>query len=205
MTAADAIVFVIDDDTAVREALSSLVRSVGLRVETFSSAQEFLQYQRPDAVACLVLDVRLPGRSGLDLQRELANGGEPVPIVFITGHGDIPMTVRAIKAGAVEFLLKPVREQDLLDAIKQAHDRDRRERSNRAEVARIRYRYDALTPREREVAALIADGLLNKQIAGRLVLTEVTVKVHRRHVLEKMGVRSVTELARLLGKLIQVR
>ena len=203
MTAADAIVFVVDDDASVREALSSLVRSVGLRVETFASAQEFLQYQRPDAVACLVLDVRLPGRSGLDLQRELANGGEPVPIVFITGHGDIPMSVRAIKAGAVEFLPKPVRDQDLLDAIGQAHDRDRRGRSDRAEAARIRYRYETLTSREREVAALLADGLLNKQIAGKLAVAEITVKVHRRHVLEKMGVRSPAELARLLGKLIQ--
>jgi FixJ family two-component response regulator len=202
VTAADAIVFVVDDNAAVREALSSLVRSVGLRVETFASAHEFLQYRRPDAVACLVLDVRLPGPSGLDLQRELANSGAPVPIVFITGHGDIPMTVRAIKAGAVEFLLKPVREQDLLGAIRQAHDRDRSQRRDRAEVERIRHGYETLTPREREVAALLLDGLLNKQIAERLLVAEITVKVHRRRVLQKMGVRSVTKLARLLDKLI---
>ena len=202
MTGPEAIVFVVDDDASVREALSSLIRSLPMRVETFATAQAFLDYRRPEAPACLVLDVRLPGSSGLDLQRELANGrADPVPIVFITAHGDIRMGVRAIKAGAVEFLPKPFLDQDLLDAIALAIARDRLARQDRAEMARIRHRYQLLTPREREIAALLADGLLNKQVAGKLGISEITVKIHRRHALGKMGVRSLLQLTRLFERI----
>ncbi len=202
MTGTDAIVFVVDDDASVREALGSLLRSVRLRVETFCTAQAFLNYPRPDVPACLVLDVRLPGASGLDLQRELASGGsEPVPIVFITAHGNIPMSVRAMKAGAIEFLPKPFRDQELLDAIAQALARDRLARRNRAELAQIRERYGLLTPREREIATMLAEGLLNKQVAAELGISEITVKIHRRHALSKMGVRSLSQLIRLLEQI----
>lgn len=201
MKSTNSIVFVVDDDASVRAALSSLVRSVGLHVEIFASAPEFLRYQRPDAAACLVLDVRLPGLSGLELQRELAEAGERIPIVFITGHGDIPMSVRAMKAGAVEFLPKPFRDQDLLDAVQQALDRDQAARERRAELAAVKERFDTLTPREREVTRHVVHGRLNKQVAAELGLSEITVKVHRRHIMQKMGASSLAELVRIVQKL----
>ena len=201
MKPAEAVVFVVDDDPAVREALCSLIRSVGLNAEAFASAQDFLNSPRPDAAACLVLDVRMPGLSGLDLQRELAGSGERIPIIFITGHGDIPMSVRAMKAGAAEFLPKPFRDQDLLDAIGQALERDEAARKERAAFAEIRGRYDKLTAREREVAPLIVRGMLNKQAAAELGISEITVKVHRRNVMRKMKVRSLAELVRIFEQL----
>jgi FixJ family two-component response regulator len=197
----DPIVFVVDDDPSVRDALASLIGSVGLRAETFASAQEFLQYPRPDAAACLVLDVRLRGVSGLDLQCELVKRRQQIPIIFITGHGDIPMTVRAMKAGAADFLLKPFRDQELLDAIRQALDRDQVARQQRAEVAKIKGNYDTLTSREREVLLLIARGMLNKQSAAELGITEITIKVHRRHIMQKMKTRSFPELVRTFERL----
>ena len=198
MKPAEAVVFVVDDDPAVREALCGLIRSVGLRAEAFASAQDFLNSPRPDAAACLVLDVRMPGLSGLDLQRELAGR---IPIIFITGHGDIPMSVRAMKAGAAEFLPKPFRDQDLLDAIGQALERDQEARKERAALTEIRGRYDTLTAREREVAPLIVRGMLNKQAAAELGISEITVKVHRRNVMRKMKARSLAELVRILEQL----
>jgi FixJ family two-component response regulator len=201
MKTSDSIVFVIDDDSSMREALVDLITSVGLSVEAFKSAQQFLQYRRSDAPACLVLDVRLPGLSGLDLQRELARTDAPIPIVFITGHGDIPMSVRAIKQGAVEFLAKPFREQDLLDAIQHALDMDRVARRERSIVLTLRQRYQSLTKREREVMRLVASGMLNKQIAGELGSSEVTVKIHRGQVMRKMKAQSVVELARMAEKI----
>ena len=197
MTSADGLVFVVDDDASTRESLKNLIRSVGLQVEVFASARDFLRSQRPDVPACLVLDVRLPGLSGLDLQKQMAEAEGQIPIVFISGHGDIPMTVRAMKAGAVEFLTKPFRDQDLLDAIQQALERDRKAREQRAEVEQLRARYRLLTPREREVMALVVTGLLNKQIAGELGTSEASVKVHRQHVMEKMQAGSLAVLVRM--------
>jgi len=194
-------VFVIDDDESIREALKSLIRSVGLSVETFASAQDFLQSSRPDVPSCLILDVRMPGLSGLDLQRDLAEAHIHIPIIFITGHGDIPMSVRAMKAGAVEFLTKPFRDQDLLDAIQQALERDRQMRSQQAETAELRSRYHSLTPRETEVFALVVKGMLNKQIALQLGTSEITIKLHRRQVMEKMQADSLADLVRMSERL----
>jgi FixJ family two-component response regulator len=202
MTTAEPVVYVVDDDTSMREALSSLIRSVGLRAAVFSSAQEFLLHERPDSAACLVLDVRLPGLSGLDLQRELAGADVRIPIIFITGHGDIPMSVRAMKAGAAEFLPKPFREQDLLDAIRQALERDEAARAEREEVAEIQRKYETLTEREREVIGPIVKGMLNKQVAANLGISEITVKVHRRHIMEKMGAKSLPEMVRMSERLV---
>jgi FixJ family two-component response regulator len=201
MTDPDRVVFIVDDDTSLRDSLKDLIRSVGLRVEAFASAQEFLRSKRPDMPGCLVLDVRLKGLSGLDLQKRMAEADMEIPIIFITGHGDIPMTVEAMKAGAVEFLTKPFRDQDLLDAIEQALERDCKAREQRAKVAELRSRFDSLTPREREVMTLVVAGLLNKQIAGELGTSEASVKVHRQHVMEKLGAGSLAELVRMADKL----
>src|SRR6516162_5568479 len=200
MKKGDPIVFVVDDDSSMREALTDLITSVGLSVEAFKSAREFLEHRRPDAPACLVLDVRLPGLSGLDLQRELLRTEAPIPIIFITGHGDIPMSVRAMKEGAVEFLPKPFRDQDLLDAIQHGIEIDRVARQERTVVAAVRRRHESLTKREREVMKLIVSGLLNKQIAARLGSSEVTVKMHRGQVMHKMKAESVIQLARMAEK-----
>jgi len=200
MRPADAIVYVVDDDLSVRQALSGLIRSVGLRVETFASARDFLRHARPDAPSCLVLDVQLPDSSGLDLPAELSAADAPIPIVFITGHGTIPMSVRAMKAGAVEFLTKPFREEELIAAIDQALERDRAVRRERAELAELRRRYERLPPRERDVLALVVAGRPNKQIAAELGTAEQTVKQHRGRVMEKLGVDSVAELVRLVER-----
>jgi FixJ family two-component response regulator len=201
MTEADAIVFVVDDDESVRQSLKNLIGSVGLKVQAFASAQEFLRSKLTDVPGCLVLDVRLPGLSGLDLQKRMVEAGMEMPIIFITGHGDIPMTVRAIKAGAVEFLTKPFRDQDLLDAIQQALERDRVAREHRGKIEELRSRFDSLTPREREVMGLVVAGLLNKQIAGELGTSETTIKIHRHQVMEKMGAGSLAELVRMADRL----
>src|SRR6266403_4534084 len=184
-------VFVIDDDDLVRASIQGLLKSVGLRSETFGAAQEFLRSKRPDVPSCLVLDVRLPGVSGLDFQTELLRADVRIPIVFITGHGDIPMTVRAMKAGAVDFLGKPFRDQDLLDAVTAAIQRDQKRREQENTVADLRVHFSSLTPREREIMALVASGLMSKQIAAQVGLSEITVKVHRSHVMKKMGAKSV--------------
>jgi FixJ family two-component response regulator len=197
----DAIVFVVDDDSSIREAIESLVKLAGLRVETFGSAQEFLRSKRADLPGCVVLDVELPGLSGLDLQRELATHGIKLPIIFITGYGDIPMSVRAMKAGALEFLTKPFRDQDLLDAIEQALERDRAARRHAREIAELRERFDVLTSREREVMSLVVAGRLNKQIGFELKISEVTVKIHRGRVMNKMGAESLAELVRMTERL----
>jgi FixJ family two-component response regulator len=194
-------VFVVDDDLPMRESLKNLIRSVGLQVEAFASAQEFLHSQRPNMPGCLVLDVRLPGLSGLDLQKRMTEADMAIPVIFITGHGDIQMTVQAMKAGAVEFLTKPFRDQDLLDAIQLALERDRKTREQRAEIDKLRHRFDSLTPREREVMALVVTGLLNKQIAGELGTGETTVKIHRHQVMEKMAASSLAELVRMSDRL----
>ena len=201
MTETEAVVFIVDDDASMRESLRNLIRSVGLRAELFASAQEFLRSKHPDVPSCLVLDVRLPGLSGLDLQRRMAEAQLQIPIIFITGHGDIPMTVRAMKAGAVEFLTKPFRDQDLLDAIQQALERDRKVRDQRAEIEELRSRFASLTPREREVMVRVVAGLLNKQIGGELGTSETTVKIHRHQVMEKMGAGSLPELVRMADRL----
>jgi FixJ family two-component response regulator len=201
MTEPAAIVFVVDDDASVREALQRLVRSAGLRVEAFASAEEFLHRAPADAPSCVLLDLRLPDLSGLDLQRRMAESNHHTPIVFITGHGDIPTTVRAMKAGAVEFLTKPLVEGDVLESIRQAIARDRAAREHQAAAADMRDRYASLTPREQEVMAWVVSGLLNKQVAGELGISEETVKVHRGQVMRKMGADSLADLVRMSGRL----
>ena len=196
-----ATVFIVDDDQAVRDSLRDLFESVGLRVEAFASAPEILQAKRPEAPCCLVLDVRLPGPSGLDFQRELNERNIVLPIVFLTGHGDIPMSVRAIKAGAVEFLTKPFREQDLLDAVQAALDRDRAGREEGRVLAALRARFDLLTPRERAVLGLVVTGRPNKQIAHEIAVSETTVKTHRTNVMRKMQASSLADLIAMAGKL----
>jgi FixJ family two-component response regulator len=195
------VVFVIDDEKSARESLSSLIRSVGWRVQLFASGEEFLKCNQPDADSCLVVDVRLRGMSGLDFQQKLADSGISIPIIFITGHGDIPMSVRAMKSGAIEFLTKPFRDQDLIDAIHVALKKDREERAQGAEVSQLQARFAALTPRERQVLPLVVSGLPNKQIAAQLGISEATTKVHRSQLMRKMHADSLPDLVRMAGKL----
>jgi FixJ family two-component response regulator len=201
MNEVEPIVFVVDDDLSVRRSTERLIRSVGLKVQTFTCAREFLQNQRPEGPVCLVLDVRMPGLSGIDLQGELTQSGIHIPIIFITGHGDIPLSVRAMKAGAVEFLTKPFRGRVLLDAILVAVERDRSELQKQSEIREVREHYKHLTAREREVMILIVGGLLNKQVASELATTERTIKFHRAHIMQKMCAKSLADLVRMVEKL----
>jgi FixJ family two-component response regulator len=196
-SAEEPIVFVIDDDASVREALRNLFRSVGLRVEVFGSAPEFLQSKLPDVPSCLILDIRLPRVSGLDFQAELADAGIHIPIIFMTGHGDIPMSVRAMKAGAVDFLTKPFRDQDMLDAVTTAIERDRNSRNEAKILSSLQALFATLTPREQEVMALVTAGLMNKQIAAKIGVAEITVKIHRGHIMKKMAAKSLADLVRM--------
>jgi len=201
MTELEPIVFIVDDDLSVRRSTERLIRTAGLKVQTFTSAREFLKSPRPEGPACLVLDVRMPGLSGIELQRELTQSGIQIPIIFITAHGDIPMTVRAMKAGAVEFLTKPFRSRGLLDAVRAAVERDRTAHKERSETGELRQRYEQLTPREREVMPLIASGLLNKLFFNDTATTERTIKFHRAHIMQKMGAESLADLVRMAEKL----
>jgi FixJ family two-component response regulator len=197
MAGNEGVVFVVDDDASMRHSTECLIRSIGLNALTFASADQFLKHKRPDTPACLLLDMRMPGLSGLDLQKELAQAGVDIPIIFITGHGDIPMTVQAMKAGAIEFLTKPYRDQDLVDAVRKGLKRDGVARTEQTKLRDLKRRFDSLTPREREVMTLVVSGLLNKQIAAQLGSTEQTVKFHRGHIMQKMQAVSLADLVRM--------
>lgn len=201
MTDDTALVYVVDDDASVRTAIGRLLRSVGLEIQVFASATEFLAFARPDRPSCVVLDVRMPRLSGLDLQQELAASGAALPVIFVTGHADVPMSVRAMKAGAVDFLPKPFHDQDLLDAVQRAIATDRERRLRESDLAAVRRVYETLTPREREVLSHVVSGALNKQIAGALGTSEKTIKVHRARIMDKMGAESLADLVRLAGRL----